>query len=99
MTEAQASTNIQWTMKLSDAALIVSALQEVAQSAESQANYLLSDAYAEKQRDEFVSREQAKPEGEPRKRRSSWPGLSAYDNRRIDEQRQRAARLRELVES
>lgn len=46
---SQASTHIQWTMKLSDAALISAALQEVAISAESQANYLESEAYAQKQ--------------------------------------------------
>lgn len=70
------STNIQWTMKLSDAALITNILLEAAESAESQANYLESESYAEKQQD--------KPDS---------------IKKRINEYRQRAARLRELIES
>jgi len=98
-TEMTPSTRIQWTMKLSDAALITNALREVADSADSQANYLESESYADKQRDDFVRREQAKPEGEPRKRRTNWPGLSDGDKNRIAENRTRATRLRELIES
>jgi phage terminase small subunit len=82
-------------MKLSDAALIGSALQEVAKSAEDMAKYLESERYAENQRDEFVRREQEKSEG-PRQRRSSWPGLSDSDMTRIGECRSRAERLRKL---
>ena len=87
------STQIQWTMKLSDAKLIVDALQQVAESAEGQANYLESDKYAEmQQRDEFMKN----PEGSRPK--DSWQ-LSDHDKKRIVEQRAIATRLRELIQS
>ena len=89
------NTRIQWTMKLSDAALISDTLRQAAEEAESQANYLAGERYAESERDRYMAA--PREEGERRQRRD-WK-LSDADQERIVAHRARAANLRRLVES
>jgi hypothetical protein len=78
-------------MPLADAALIHDTLREAAVQAESQADYLESDWYAETQRTARL----AKPKED---RGEAWE-LSAHDKERIRDSRSKAARLFKLVES
>lgn len=85
------TSTFQWTIPLADAALIHETLLEAAKTAESHAEYLASDRYAESER----AKRLAKPKEE---RGEPWE-LSAQDKQRITEYREKAARLRRLVES
>lgn len=92
---AEASTHIQWTMKLSDAGLIVETLARAADSHEGSADYLESERYAEDQRERYMNA--PREEGE-RRRRADWK-LSDADRARIVDYRAKAERLRKLVQS
>ena len=94
-----ASTNVQWTMKLSDAALICDTLRRAADDAQSAADYLRSDRYADAQQKALEGRESAKPvEQRLAKKDRVWV-MPQGDIDRIAANEARAQRLYELAAS